>query len=217
MESVAILLIVLVAFFMMYMRYFAKNYEPITYPYKKVGRLLSQSESAFYNALIAAVDNKAVVFSKVHMADVVTPPVGKNKKRWAAAFNRIARKHIDFVICRPGTLEVLCVIDFNDGSQLDKTKAEREKLLIHVCKTAGIPLIGANSKYSYQVGRLRKILAEYVDTISIEPEIRFCKECNSPMVMRVSNQGEFKGRRFYTCSRPACGYNEEYSEEVEWG
>ncbi|WP_104399696.1 DUF2726 domain-containing protein [Vibrio penaeicida] len=217
MQSVAILLFVLVTVFLVYQKYFAKRYAPITYPYKKVGNLMSGPEVAFYNALITAVDNRALVFAKVHMADVLMPAPNKDKKKWLAAFNRIARKHLDFVICRPGTLEVLCIIEFDNGKELNKTKAEREKLLMHVCKTSGIPLIGANEKYAYQVGRLRKVLAEYVDTIDIEPEVRFCKECQSPMVVKVGVQGPHKGKRYYACSRyPNCRHTEDFIEEINW-
>lgn len=126
MQSVAILLFVLVTVFLVYQKYFAKRYAPITYPYKKVGNLMSGPEVAFYNALITAVDNRALVFAKVHMADVLMPAPNKDKKKWLAAFNRIARKHLDFVVCRPGTLEVLCIIEFDNGKELNKTKAERK-------------------------------------------------------------------------------------------
>ncbi|MGR2873398.1 hypothetical protein ABMY32_10960, partial [Vibrio vulnificus] len=37
--------------------------------------------------------------------------------------------------------------------------------------------------------------------------IRFCKKCGSPMIIKIASQGEFKGRRFFTCSRqPNCTY-----------
>ncbi|USD63955.1 DUF2726 domain-containing protein [Vibrio sp. SCSIO 43136] len=216
MQSVIILLVVLVTVFVIYMRYFSKRYEPVTYRYKKVDHLMTQQESAFYNALISALDNKALVFPKMHMADVITPPPSKDKKKWVAAFNKIARKHLDFVIVRPGTLDVLCIIEFDNGAPLDKTKADREKLIMHVCKTSGIPLVGANAKYSYQVARLRRVLAEYIPELNIEPEVRFCKECGSPMVLRFATQGEYKGRRYFTCSRaPTCRYTEDFNEENE--
>ncbi|GAL11017.1 potential queD like [Vibrio astriarenae] len=44
------------------------------------------------------------------------------------------------------------MIELDDGRELDKGKAERQKLLIHVCKSAGLPLIGTSHKHSYQVG-----------------------------------------------------------------
>ena len=104
----------------------------------------------------------------------------------------------------------------DDGKPLSKSKAEREKLLIHVCKSANLPLIGANVKFSYQVGKLRRLLAAHIDLIEVEKEVRFCKRCNSPMIIKIATQGEHKGRRFFTCSRqPQCTYTENYNVVFE--
>ena len=66
-----------------------------------------------------------------------------------------------------------------------------------MCKSSGIPLIGTSVKHSYQVSRLRRLLATHIDLIESEKEVRFCKRCGSPMVIKTATQGDFKGRRFY--------------------
>lgn len=102
------------------------------------------------------------------------------------------------------------------GKELKKGKVEREKLLIHVCKSANIPLIGTNVKLSYQVSKLRRLLAAHIDLIESDKEVRFCKRCGSPMVIKTASQGDFKGRRFFTCSRqPHCTYTENYNVVFE--
>ena len=83
---------------------------------------------------------------------------------------------------------------------------------MHCCNSVSIPLIGITVKYSYQVGRLRRLLAAHIDLIEPDKEVRFCKKCGSPMVIKVASQGDFKGRRFFTCSRqPQCTYTENYN------
>ncbi|MDF2154672.1 DUF2726 domain-containing protein [Vibrio sp. CAU 1672] len=216
MTEIFIIVVLLVAFFVVIQKYVIKHDDTRDYPYRCKGALLRGQEGAFYNALRAAVGDHAVVFAKVNMSNLVAPREVKNKKQLFVASNRIARSYFDYVICDPRTLEPRVVIELDNGKELHKGKIEREKLLIHVCKTAQLPLIGASVKHSYQVGRLRRLLAAHIDLIEPEKEVRFCKKCGSPMIIKTANQGEFKGRRFFTCSRqPNCTYTENYNVVFE--
>lgn len=211
MESVFIVVAVLVVFFFVLQKKYLRQDELKDSRYKQKGPLLSAQETAFYNALISAVGKHAVVMSKVNMSNIITP-METDKKQWFIANNRISKSFFHFVVCDPRTLEVRVVIELDDGKELNKGKVEREKLLIHVCKSANVPLIGASVKHSYQVGRLRRLLAAHIDLIEPSKEVRFCKRCGSPMVVKIASQGEHKGRRFFTCSRqPQCTYTENYN------
>lgn len=77
------------------------------------------------------------------------------------------------MVCDARTLEPRVVLELDDGKELQKGKVEREKLLLHVCKSANIPLIGTNIRMSYQVGKLRRLLAAHIDLIQTEQEVRF--------------------------------------------
>ncbi len=212
MTNIFIIVVLLVVFFFVIQKYVLKHDDTRDYPYRSKGTLLRGQEGAFFNALRAAVGDHAVVFAKVNMSSLVSPKDIKNKKQLFVASNRISRSYFDYVICDPRTLEPRVILELDDGKPLNKGKAERQKLLIHVCKTANLPLIGTSVKHSYQVGRLRRLLAAHIDLIEPEKEVRFCKKCGSPMIIKTANQGEFKGRRFFTCSRqPNCTYTENYN------
>ncbi|MFY2508505.1 DUF2726 domain-containing protein [Vibrio pectenicida] len=211
MESVFIIVALLVLFFFFVQKRYSKQDELKDSQYKKKGALLNMQETAFYNALLSAVGQHGVVMSKVNMTSVLTP-METNKKQWFIANNRISKSYFDYVVCDPRTLHVRVAIELDDGRELDKGKVERQKLLMHVCKSSGIPLIGTSVKHSYQVSRLRRLLATHIDLIEPDKEVRFCKRCGSPMVIKTASQGEFKGRRFFTCSRqPQCTYTENYN------
>lgn len=211
MESVFIVVAILVVFFVVVQQRYLKQDELKDSAYKKKGPLLNMQESAFYNALVTAVGQHGIVFSKVNLANVIAP-MATEKKKWFIANNRIAKSYFDFVVCDPRTLQPRVIIELDNGKELDKGKIERQKLLMHVCKSASIPLIGASIKHSYQVGRLRRLLAAHIDLIEPDKEVRFCKRCGSPMVIKIASQGEHKGRRFFTCSRqPHCTYTENYN------
>ena len=211
MESIFIILAILVLFFFFVQKRFIKQEELKDSVYKKKGPILNAQEVALYNALLAAVGKHGVVLSKVSLTNVIAP-MATDKKEWFIASNRISKSYFDFVICDPRTLESRVVIEFDDGKELNKGKVDRQKLLMHCCNSAGIPLIGITVKYSYQVGRLRRLLAAHIDLIEPDKEVRFCKKCGSPMVIKVASQGDFKGRRFFTCGRqPQCTYTENYN------
>lgn len=216
MTNIFIIVALLVVFFLIIQKYVIKHDDTRDYPYRAKGALLKGQEGAFFNALRTAVGEHAVVFAKVNMSSVVAPKEMKNKKQFFLASNRISRSYFDYVICDPSTLEPRVILELDDGKPLNKGKAERQKLLIHVCKTANLPLIGSSIKHSYQVGRLRRLLAAHIDLIEPDKEVRFCKKCGSPMVIKTASQGEFKGRRFFTCSRqPNCTYTENYNVVFE--
>ncbi len=212
MTNIFIIVTLLVFFFFIIQRYVIKQDDTKDYAFKCKGPALNAKEVAFYNALKAAVGDHGVIFAKMNMAQLMAPKGVTNKKQLFLASNRISRNYFDYVVCDPRTFEPRVIIELDNGQELNKPKLEREKLLIQVCKTANIPLIGASVKHSYQVGRLRRLLAAHIDLIEPDREVRFCKKCGSPMVIKTASQGEFKGRRFFTCSRqPMCTYTENYN------
>ncbi len=216
MTNIFIVVALLVLFFYVIQKTLTRKDKVKDFSYKKRGAVLNMNEGAFFNALRTAVGEHGVVLAKVNMATLITPAKTKNKKHWYIAYNRISKSYFDFVVCDARTLEPRVVIELDDGKALRQGKVEREKLLIQVCKSANIPLIGANVKLSYQVSKLRRLLAAHIDLIEADKEIRFCKRCGSPMIIKTANQGEFRGRRFFTCSRqPHCTYTENYNVVYE--
>ncbi len=211
MTNIFIILVVLIGFFFLIQKYIIKQDDSKKYHYRSFGPVLNASEVAFYNALKSAVGEQGIVFAKINMLNVVNAQGVKGKKQRFIATNKISRCYFDYLICDPRTLKPRVALELDNGKVLNRGKAERQKLLIHVCKTANIPLIGTSIKHSYQVGRLRRLLAAHIDLIEPDKDVRFCKKCGSPMVVKVATHGEFKGRRFFTCSRPSCHYTENYN------
>ncbi|THB69601.1 MAG: DUF2726 domain-containing protein, partial [Gammaproteobacteria bacterium] len=67
--------------------------------YAKRDDFLSLAERSFFGVLQDAVQDKALVFCKVRVADILFVKSGLEKGERMKAFNRIAKKHVDFVIC----------------------------------------------------------------------------------------------------------------------
>lgn len=96
--------------------------------YKKIDAFFSPAERSFYGALNQAVAGRATIFGKVRVADIIKPTACMNKSHWQTSFNKISRKHFDFVLCNNQDLSVICVIELDDKSHLEA--AERIEMIL---------------------------------------------------------------------------------------
>jgi len=72
-------------------------------PYIARGQLVTKPELRFYKSLNKAVQDDWEIFAMVRIADLLRVEKGhKNHRKW---LNKILAKHIDFVLCHPGTLK----------------------------------------------------------------------------------------------------------------
>jgi len=126
------------------------------YNYRKTGKLFTSAERSFLGVIDQAISDKYRVFGKVRVADIITPAKGMSRKSWQTAFNRIAAKHFDYVLCSKDKLEVIAVIELDDKSHNSKNSQKRDSLLENACNTAELELIRFKAKSSYQVQAVRE-------------------------------------------------------------
>jgi len=138
------------------------KFQKTDYPYQKQKALFSPAERSFLGALERAIGKNAKIFGKVRIADVVTPKPGLSRSRWQSAFNRISRKHFDFVLCRKSDLSVLCAIELDDRSHRLKQRQKRDHFVSGVCRTAGLPMIQVPARSFYAVNELRQLIWPYL-------------------------------------------------------
>jgi hypothetical protein len=216
MLEIAIVFTLLIALFVIVQKSLLKKHIEETASYILKRSVLTANEKAYYTALIEALNGKAIVQVKTQISQVISPQASKNKKEWVKAYSRISRSSFDFVICELETFHPICVIEFDNGKELDKAKVERERLLLNVCKSANLPLLGGSIKHTYQVNKLRQLLSPYIKNLIADNQVRFCKKCHSPMVVKTASSGELQGRKFFICSRaPSCNYLENINEGIE--
>ena len=102
MEFIALFLIVIVLLFIFLSK--NKSSKQTVTPYELCGPVFTPAERSFYGVLKLACEDKAVVFGKVRIADILKPRKGLNRSQWQIAFNKISAKHFDFVLCNPKNL-----------------------------------------------------------------------------------------------------------------
>jgi very-short-patch-repair endonuclease len=104
-------------------------------PYKKRD-LLTKTENKFHYVLSLVIGDKYVIHPKVGLKDLVE----LKDKNQISLFNKIAQKHIDFVICDKRYLKPLCAIELDDYTHRWKSSEKRDSDKDKILRSAGIPL-----------------------------------------------------------------------------
>lgn len=124
--------------------------------YRKLECLFTPAERSFYGVLKQVVGEKAEVFGKVRVADVLVPEKGMSKSDWQTAFNKVAAKHFDFILCSKNDLSVLYAIELDDSSHGSESRNERDVFLDQVCNKAQVILIRIPAKQTYSLSEIKE-------------------------------------------------------------
>ena len=85
-------------------------------------------------------NNKAIVFGKVRITDILEPEAKLNKSEWQTAFNKVSRKHFDYVLCEPNSLSILAVVELDDQSHNTTKQKMRDTFVEGTCLKTGLAL-----------------------------------------------------------------------------
>ena len=107
-------------------------------PYRLRDDFLSPAEFSFYKVFLSIYGTRLTVQSKVRLADVFF--VSRPNENYNY-FNRIAQKHLDFLVCDLETMKPLFGIELDDASHKRNDRQERDAFVEEVCKVAGLPLL----------------------------------------------------------------------------
>lgn len=128
----------------------------IGFPYESARFLFSAAERSFLGVLDQAVGPEHRVLGKVRLADLAKVKGGLDKSARQGALNRVAGKHLDFVVCRATDLSVVCAFELNDRSHASQRALARDELVAQVCRTIGLPLVAVPAKQAYAVQEVRE-------------------------------------------------------------
>lgn len=185
-------------------------------PYRVRDDFLTQAEHSFYHVLRSMMGEHFTICPKVNLRDIFY--VAKRKDSFAA-YNRINRKHIDFIICEPKTMRPKFAIELDDSSHKRSDRSERDEFVDKVFAQAELPLVRVQARSSYSQDELGELFKgalsqskqmQAVEGASVNAhaeasDVPNCPKCGIPMVMREAKRGSRKGERFYGCENyPQC-------------
>lgn len=115
-----------------------KEYSSFANSYVKTP-LLTKREWSEYQILKIAADRKGLlVCPKVRLLDLVVPKQDARNSKGLMA--RVMSKHVDFVICDQN-MEVVCIIELDDTTHLQKERIKRDQFVDAVLTGAGYKII----------------------------------------------------------------------------
>ena len=127
-------------------------------PYVARGQLVTKTELKFYKSLLKAVQDDFEIFAMVRIADLLRVEAGNpNRRKW---LNKILAKHIDFVLCDPGSLEPIVCIELDDPSHNRKDRIERDIFVNDAFDSAGLPLLRIPTQPGYKSREIRELIDE---------------------------------------------------------
>lgn len=181
-------------------------------PYRQRDDFLSAAELSFYRVVVSAVGSRAIVCPKVNLADVFFV-VRPNENR--AYRNKVDRKHVDFLLCDPGTMKPRCGIELDDSSHERRDRQERDQFVDEVFKVAKLPLLRVPAKAAYSPASLLAMIEPHlaVGSIAAPPAtsapanstLPTCPKCGVPMIRREAKKGPNAGTSFFGCPNyPRC-------------
>ena len=127
--------------------------------YQPIETIFSPAERSFFSALEMAVGEELYIFAKVRVADVLKPQSGLSRSAWQKAFNKISSKHLDYILCSKTDLKILCAVELNDKSHIEKNRANRDKFINQAFAKTSTPIHFIKAKAYYNIDELKIIFA----------------------------------------------------------
>jgi hypothetical protein len=126
--------------------------------YKERESLLTPPELEFFNLLKKVVGKNETIFAKVRQADILETNYHQNHPAFWTWFNRISRRHVDFVLCDPETTRVHTVIEINDGLRQRANRMSRNHELRQTLGQTNIKLVEIMARAEYDEDEIRQLI-----------------------------------------------------------
>lgn len=179
-----------------------------TLPYRLREHFLSTPEVALYHILMQMAGQRYVVYAKVALIDIFLI-VRPNEN--VHFFNKIFRKHVDFLLCDPRTLKPEIGIELVKPVGRNETRPN-DQFMEDLFLTAGLPLVHIPSNEHYEISDIVSLFQLAVtkskDTPSADyshDSVPMCPVCGKMMVLRAYRSGSQNGQLYYGCmDNPHC-------------
>jgi len=179
-------------------------------PYRLREQFMSTPELALLRVLQSMVQNYYVICPKVALNDIFYI-VRPNEN--VHFFNKIFRKHVDFLLCEPDTLKPAFGIELVKPIARNETR-EADKFMEDLFLSAGLPLVHVPSNDHYDENDLAELfkfsIVKVRNTGSLRASAKadsvpMCPICGRMMVLRIHRGGPDEGKKYYGCmDSPKC-------------
>jgi hypothetical protein len=182
-------------------------------PYRLREHFLSASEISIFHLLEEMVESRYVICPKVALSDIFTI-VRPNEN--VHFYNKIFRKHVDFLLCDPKTLKPAIAIEIVKSHARTSSRVG-DQFLEDLFLSEGVPLVRLPLGEKYDVPILANLfkiaLMKTKDSAhatnhsipSLGDSVPMCPACGKMMVLRIHRDGPRAGKKYYGCmDSPSC-------------
>jgi hypothetical protein len=176
-------------------------------PYRLREPFLSKTELALFRTLNHMMGERYIICPKVALSDlflIVRPNENVH------FFNKIFRKHVDFLLCDPKTFKPSFGVEMVKPIVKEVVR-DADKFMEELFIDAGIPLVHIPSKEVYEpvdVIALFQVAVTKVDKtnpIALHDGVPNCPVCGKMMVLRINRNGKSSEKKYYGCiDSPRC-------------
>jgi hypothetical protein len=187
-----------------------KKAETHRLPYRLREPFLTTTELALFRALAQMVGARYFICPKVSLDDVFYI-VRPNEN--VHFFNKIFRKHVDFLLCDPQTLAPAFAVEIVRSPSRGQAR-EQDKFMDELFTGAGLPLVHIPSSEHYESADLVALFQFALTKIGGTDSLRIerpgdsvpqCPVCGKMMVLRMHRNGPSSGKKYYGCmDSPHC-------------
>lgn len=176
-------------------------------PYRLREHFLSTPEIALLRQLHQMTGDRYIVCPKVALTDIFTI-VRPNEN--VHFYNKIFRKHVDFLLCDPQTLKPAIAVEVVKPVAKSETRAS-DQFMEELFLQEGIPLVHIPLGERYEASDLVHLFQLAVTKAKDTPRLRkqdsvpMCPVCGKMMVLRIHRDGGRDGKKYYGCmDSPRC-------------
>ena len=130
--------------------------------YTRRQNLLTPEELRFYMVLSECINNRAIIFVQIRLADIFAVKKNIDKKEYHGKLNRITSKSIDFVICEKETLKILFAIELDDKSHERESRKQRDAFVNKLFADNELPLIRIPTRKNYSEVSIKEQINQYL-------------------------------------------------------
>jgi hypothetical protein len=180
-------------------------------PFNLRDDFLSPAEASFFRLLKGVVIDEYLIFPKVSLKDIFF--VSRPQENMAY-YNKIDRKHVDFLLCDAHTLKPAVGIELDDSSHQRPERVERDEWVGKVFEQAGLPLRRIQVRRAYSQQELEELVRGAAPAAAPIPQTEpwdsndsppYCPKCGERMLLRTAQRGAKAGSQFYGCPNyPKC-------------
>ena len=179
-------------------------------PYRLREYFLSKPEISLFRLLHKMVGDRYVICPKVALTDIFTI-IRPNEN--VHFYNKIFRKHVDFLLCDPQTLKPALAVELVKPIARTETRAS-DHFMEELFSDEGIPLAHIPLGENYEVADLVNLFtiavmktkdAAHHHANLVGDSVPMCPVCGKMMVLRIHRDGAKAGKKYYGCmDSPRC-------------